>query len=217
MTTGAGSLREMLDERRHLLEIARWMFDSAAMADRVVQETYRRWYALADAERAGITVPRAWLTWTAGAVCLELLSGAEPAARGGRAPVPEPAQGPPATPDGHDRVVRRFAAACEAGDTAGLHAVLAANAMVVSDGGGRVRAAVRPAHGADAVARFVTELLGDRTGTELSVRPVNGRSGMVLRRAGQAVAVVAVSVAGTEVTAVWIMLNPDKLRHWHLG
>ncbi|MFI0421202.1 hypothetical protein [Spongiactinospora sp. 9N601] len=220
MTTerGAGSLQEMLDERRHLLEIARWMFDSAAMADRVVQETYRRWYALGDAERAGIAVPRAWLTWTAGAVCLELLAGSEPAAAGGgRTHVPEPVQGRPATFDGHDRVVRRFAAACEAGDAAALRAVLATNAMVVSDGGGRVRTAVRPTHGADAVAHFVTELLAGQAGTELSVGPVNGRAGLVLRQAGRAVAVVAVSVAGTEVTAVWIMLNPDKLRHWHRG
>ncbi|PZG50603.1 siderophore-interacting protein [Spongiactinospora gelatinilytica] len=115
------------------------------------------------------------------------------------------------------RVVRRFAAASEAGDAAALRAVLAANAMVVSDGGGRVRTAVRPTHGADAVARFVTELLAGQAGTELSVGPVNGRAGLVLRQAGRAVAVVAVSVAGTEVTAVWIVLNPDKLRHWHRG
>jgi RNA polymerase sigma-70 factor (ECF subfamily) len=29
------------------------------------------------------------------------------------------------------------------------------------------------------------------------------------------VAVISASVAGAEVTAVWIVLNPDKLRRWH--
>ncbi|WP_433427806.1 hypothetical protein [Nonomuraea sp. CA-141351] len=58
----------------------------------------------------------------------------------------------------HDRVARRLAAACDMGDTAALQAVLAADAMVVSDGGGKLRAAVRPTYGADAVARPVTDV-----------------------------------------------------------
>ncbi|MGW0202867.1 RNA polymerase subunit sigma-24, partial [Nonomuraea sp. NPDC003201] len=70
----AGTLAEMLDERQHLLEIALWMFGSESTADRIVQETYRRWYALDDEERAGIAVPRAWLTRVAGGICLELLA-----------------------------------------------------------------------------------------------------------------------------------------------
>ncbi|MEV1173638.1 hypothetical protein [Nonomuraea sp. NPDC049784] len=85
----------------------------------------------------------------------------------------------------------------------------------MSDGGGKLRAAVRPTYGTDAVARFVTALLTGQLGTEVAVESVNGRTGQVLRRAGQAVAVVGVSVARAEVTAVWIALNPDKLQRWH--
>ena len=40
------SLAELLEEREHLLEIAQWRFGSPATAERVVQETYRRRYAL---------------------------------------------------------------------------------------------------------------------------------------------------------------------------
>ncbi|MGJ6969549.1 hypothetical protein ACSDR0_47465 [Streptosporangium sp. G11] len=72
--SGAESLAEMLDERQHLLEIALWMFGSELAADHVVQETYRRWYALDDEERAGIATPRAWLRRTAGSIYLELLT-----------------------------------------------------------------------------------------------------------------------------------------------
>lgn len=61
------SLAEMLDERRHLVDIATWMFGSTAAAEEIVQETYRRWYVLDDGERAAIALPRAWLTRVAGA------------------------------------------------------------------------------------------------------------------------------------------------------
>ncbi|MBT2233543.1 nuclear transport factor 2 family protein [Nonomuraea sp. NEAU-A123] len=243
----AGTLAEMLDERQHLLEVALWMFGSDITADRIVQETYRRWYALGDEERAGIAVPRAWLTRVAGGICLELLAADTPIPAPVNVPQPvaAPVTGTSARRPGpvtgrvrcragdgpgaahhqagshqamlarHDRVARRFAAACDTGDTAALRAVLATDAMVVSDGGGKLRAAIHPTHGADAVARFVTALLAGRPGTEVSVASVNGRTGLVLRRSGQAVAVVGVSVAGAEVTAVWIVLNPDKLRRWH--
>ncbi|AWS42272.1 RNA polymerase subunit sigma [Streptosporangium sp. 'caverna'] len=231
----AGTLAEMLDERQHLLEIALWMFGSAETADRIVQETYRRWYTLGDEERSGIAVPRAWLTRVAGGICLEVLAAAASA----HAPVDVPRRGSAAAPGApvrrpepigpaghqvrsrpamlarHDRVARRFAAACATGDAAALRAVLTAEAMVVSDGGGKLRAAVRPTCGADAVARFVTALLAGQPGTEVAVASVNGRTGLALRRAGQAVAVVSLSVAGTKVTAVWIVLNPDKLQRWH--
>ncbi|MCA2219715.1 sigma factor [Nonomuraea aurantiaca] len=222
----AGTLAEMLDERQHLLEIALWMFGSEMTADQIVQETYRRWYALDDEERAAIAVPRAWLTRVAGGICLELLATGsarrpEPAAGPARRPepatgrVPQQARSDRAMLARHDRVARRFAAACDVGDAAALQAVLAADAMVVSDGGGKLRAAVRPTYGAAAVARFVTALLTGQPGTEVAVEPVNGRTGLVLRRAGRAVAVAGVSVAGAEVTAVWIVLNPDKLQRWH--
>ncbi|MFC5752401.1 hypothetical protein [Actinomadura rugatobispora] len=226
--TGSGaasSLAEMLDERRHLLEIAVWMFGAGA-AERIVHETYRRWYALDDGEREGIAVPRAWLTRVAGGICLQLLVSASPLPAGpALRPAPDPVTAwarrhprqdvsDPALLGRHDHVVRRFAAACGTGDTAALEAVLAADAMVVSDGGGQVRAAIHPTRGADAVARFVTALLTGRPRTVATVESVNGRTGLVLRRAGRAVAVVSVSVAGAEVTAVWIVLNPDKLRRW---
>ncbi|MFI7065765.1 hypothetical protein ACIBL3_32535 [Kribbella sp. NPDC050124] len=224
----AASLAEMLDERQHLLEIALWIFGSAATADWIVQETYRRWYDLDDEQRVAIAVPRAWLTRVAGGISLELLAAAAtvPATTAPlRVAVPGP---PPSSPapalqqrsgqwmlDLHMAVVRRFVAACRSGDAAALEAVLAADAVVVSDGGGKVRATIRPVHGARAVARFVAVLLGGLLGAELAVEPVNGSPGVVLRRAGQAVAVISLSVAGAEATGVWVVLNPDKLRTWH--
>ncbi|MEV4098243.1 hypothetical protein [Streptosporangium saharense] len=247
----AGTLAEMLDERRHLIEITRWMsgsfgsFGSETMADRIVQETYRRWYTLTDEERTGITAPRAWLTKAAGSICLNLLTTSgtarptvgpgdtpqpgisgkarQPGFVAGPVPRPEFASGPAhhqvgadqAVFDGHDRVVRRFAEVCALGDVAALRGILTTGATAVSDGGGKLRAAVHPVCGADAVARFVVALLAGQPGTEVTAESVNGRTGLVLRQEGQAVAVVGMSVAGAMVTAVWIVLNPDKLQPWH--
>ncbi|MER7129027.1 hypothetical protein [Streptosporangium saharense] len=290
----AGTLAEMLDERRHLIELAHRMsgafgssgssgafgafgaFGAETMADRVVQETYRRWYSLTDEERTAITTPRAWLTKVAGSICLDLLAApgtAEPIVGPGDIPhlsdipgVSGTAQHPEldVTPDGisrlpgipgdtpqpgvsgtarqpglvagpefasgsahrqtgvdqaaldeHDRVVRRFAEVCALGDVAALRGILATGATAVSDGGGKLRAAVHPVYGADAVARFVVALLAGQPGTEVAAESVNGRTGLVLRQAGQAVAVVGMSVAGAMATAVWIVLNPDKLQPWH--
>ena len=238
------SLVELLDERQHLLEIGLWIFDSATTADRIVQETYRRWYALDDDERAAIAVPRAWLTRTAGSVCLELLGSLSavespvvtaPAVQSDRASLvhspllAQVAQVDTGLEDGrrhlrrstqamlrrHARVVQRFAAACERGDTATLETILAADAIVVSDGGGKVRAPLSPVQGASEAARFVSALLTGPQSLALAVEPVNGRMGLALRRAGQAIAVVSLTVAGHEVTAVWVVLNPDKLSSWH--
>jgi RNA polymerase sigma-70 factor (ECF subfamily) len=238
------SLVELLDERQHLLEIGLWIFDSATTADRIVQETYRRWYALDEDERAAIAVPRAWLSRAAGSVCLELLASLSaeevpvvtaPVVQSDRASLvhspllDQVAHRETGLDEGrrhlrrstqamlrrHARVVHRFAAACEKGDTATLETILAADAMVVSDGGGKVRAPLSPVLGASEAARFVSVLLSGRESLALAVEPVNGRTGLVLRRAGQAIAVVSLTVAGHEVTAVWVVLNPDKLRSWH--
>jgi RNA polymerase sigma-70 factor (ECF subfamily) len=212
------SLAELLDERRHLLDIAMWLFESAGTAEWLVQETYRRWYTLGDDERADILLPRAWLTRTAAEISLELLDPDRPAAAPRTVPpsvpVPVAETSDPAALAAHDRVARRFAAACDTGDHAALATMLSPDAMVVCDGGGKVRAPVRPIRGAQEVARFVAALLSGRSGHALVVGPVNGRTGLTLRRAGTAVAVASVSVAGAAVTAVWIVLNPDKLRGW---
>jgi hypothetical protein len=118
-------------------------------------------------------------------------------------------------PDHYDDVVRRFAEACQLGDIVALRAALDADVTAVCDGGGLVPAALGPVHGAQDVADLVTVLLGRRPGTELTAEAVNGRPGLALRRGGQAIAVVGVTVAGTKVGVLWIVLNPAKLHGWH--
>jgi RNA polymerase sigma-70 factor (ECF subfamily) len=118
-------------------------------------------------------------------------------------------------PDLHDDVVRRLVEACRRGDLDAFRAALAPDAVAVCDGGGVVPAALGPVRGADDVADLATALLCGQPGAELTVEAVNGRAGLALRRAGQAIAVVAVTVDRTEAAALWIVLNPTKLGGWH--
>lgn len=115
----------------------------------------------------------------------------------------------------HDDVVHRFAAACRLGNIGALAAALDADAVAVCDGGGLVPAPPGSVHGPPDIAQLVAVLLGGRPGTELTVEAVNGRSGLAVRHAGRAVAVVSVGTVDTLVTDLWIVLNPAKLRGWH--
>ncbi len=221
----ADSLAELLDERGHLLGIATWMFDSAEIAENIVQETHRRWYSLGEDERRKIASPRAWLTRVAAEVCLELLADA-------KVDDARPVSGKPpnlldqvdlarcaqrSLPPDHARATRQFATACQAGDAAALRHLLSPDAIVITDGGGKVRTPARPVRGRADVARFVATLLGGQANARLTVEQVNGGAGIVLRRAGDAQAVVSLSVTDAKVSAVWIVVNPDKLRPWRRG
>ncbi|GAB3073092.1 hypothetical protein GCM10027053_42980 [Intrasporangium mesophilum] len=116
-----------------------------------------------------------------------------------------------------DLVVLTFAAACEAGSVSALRDLLAADASVVTDTGRSADTAVQPLRGADECARFVVDLLSQHAGATLTLEAVNGRTGVAVRRLGQLVAMVTLGVVATKIVHVWIVLNPDKLRHWQHG
>jgi hypothetical protein len=115
----------------------------------------------------------------------------------------------------HDQLARRFAAAWDLADTAALRVALAADAVLISDGGGGVPAPLRPLHGPDEIAGFLVDLLDGCPRAAVTVECVNGGEGPVLRRAGRAVAVAGLNIHGAKVTTVWVVLNPAKLLRWH--
>ncbi|WP_399936939.1 RNA polymerase subunit sigma [Streptomyces sp. BBFR25] len=65
---------ELLDERRHLLDVAHWMLGSGIVAEHVTDEAYREWYALSEHQRDRIGHPRAWLTRVVGSISLARLA-----------------------------------------------------------------------------------------------------------------------------------------------
>jgi RNA polymerase sigma-70 factor, ECF subfamily len=115
-----------------------------------------------------------------------------------------------------EEVARRFMAAWEEGDTEALVEVLAPDATVYGDGGGKAPSIPAPLVGAEPVAKA---LIGwGRRAVELGLvhRPalVNGDPGVVFYgEEGQAVWVASLEIAEGVVVAVRSVLNPDKLEH----
>ena len=113
-----------------------------------------------------------------------------------------------------DRVARRFLAAWEEGDTDGLIALLAPDATVTGDGGGKRPAAPRPVVGAERVAKAL--VAWDRLAAQLGLHPVparvNGQPGRIFYdEAGAPHGVTELEIAGGVVVALRTQLNPDKL------
>ncbi|MFE0450087.1 RNA polymerase subunit sigma [Streptomyces sp. NPDC058914] len=121
----------------------------------------------------------------------------------------------PATSQQHDAVVRAFRRACLAEDAALLASLLAPDATAFFDGGGKVRALVKPVHGNQQVARSLLALLPPCPRTRLRTRSVNGRTGLVVYYDHQVAAVISLDVADHHVIRIWVVLNPDKLRPWN--
>ncbi|MFJ6392576.1 sigma factor [Streptomyces sp. NPDC091972] len=121
----------------------------------------------------------------------------------------------PTTPQQHDRVVRAVRQACVTENPARLTSLLAPDATVFFDGGGKVRTLTRPVHGARRVTRNLLTLLAGRPSTTLHCQSVNGRTGIVVRYGDEVAAVISLDVAGDHVVQIWAVLNPDKLRHWN--
>ncbi len=112
------------------------------------------------------------------------------------------------------KLVEQFLAAAATGEMAGVLALLTEDSAVYSDGGGRVKAAGRAILGADHATRF---LLGiwPRFMTGVEVRPVdiNGSPGITVGTNGRIDYALAFEIAGERVRNIYIMCNPDKLRH----
>ena len=112
------------------------------------------------------------------------------------------------------RVADAFLAAAAGGDLATLVAVLDPDVVLVSDGGGQVRAARRPVVGANNVARLFLGL-ARRTppGAVLRPIPVNGGPGFILTQDDATLLVAALTVARGRISRIDLVLAPDKLPH----
>lgn len=110
-------------------------------------------------------------------------------------------------------VVQRFLEAWQSRDRARLLEVLRSDVTYTSDGGGRVAAATRVIVGAERVSRFLVGIYSKLPADEQRVpRIVAGAPGYVRLRQGRIAAAVAVETEQDRVTAMYAVLNPDKLR-----
>ena len=144
------------------------------------------------------------------AACRQLASSGRRRVRAAQA---QPAQAPRQA-----RLVRDFKRAWEAKDINALIALLDPGATVTADGGGLVRAHLRPIEGAEQIARFLVDLAGRAPGNLTFLeRTVNGQPGLVAQQDGVTVTVFAFDVPGDRIARIWAVRNPGKLRPWTTG
>lgn len=113
-------------------------------------------------------------------------------------------------------IAEAFFAASRGGDIAGLGAMLAADVSLHSDGGGKRPAAGRVMLGASEVTRSfaaIARLMRGRTSTLVRTAYVNGLPGFVTREPDGLLQTTALLIDGGRIRAIYVMRNPDKLRH----
>jgi RNA polymerase sigma-70 factor, ECF subfamily len=121
-----------------------------------------------------------------------------------------------ADPAERDALAARFLAAAREGDLAGLVSLLASDAVLVGDGGGRARSIPRPMRGGAAVARALVAFYGQSEAWGVTLEPVhvNGQPGFrSVDAEGRVVNVAGLDIEGGRVRAIRTILNPEKLEH----
>ena len=108
------------------------------------------------------------------------------------------------------RLVDAFAAAARRGDLSALERLLHTDVEAWSDGGGRVRAALRPVLGTRKVARLFAAVYGKPRAFTASPVEVNGHPGLVVRYVTRT-HVLAVAVTDGLISRVFLVANPAKL------
>jgi RNA polymerase sigma-70 factor, ECF subfamily len=119
----------------------------------------------------------------------------------------------------HLQLMSAFAAATQSGDLNALTQLLASDVRIVTDGGGKVRAALDVVEGADRAAQFLVEVTRKRPDAwwREDFRPrfaiINGLPGIIVDAPEGPVQTAAFEIEGDVIRALYVVRNPDKLRH----
>ena len=104
----------------------------------------------------------------------------------------------------------RFLVACATGDLSGLLSMLSDDVVVWTDGGGKVRAAMRPVVGPYRSSRFLVNVAKKLQGVPQST-VLNGQPATVFVEWGVVVAALVLDIMDGSIVGVRAVTNPDKL------
>jgi RNA polymerase sigma-70 factor, ECF subfamily len=115
-----------------------------------------------------------------------------------------------------EKLAARFFDALAEGEVDGLRELLAADAQLVGDGGGKAPALARSVIGGEKVARVLASLFPWLVQIEVTLEPreVNGQPGAIFRdRDGKILTAMALDVLDGQIQMIRSVQNPDKLGH----
>lgn len=114
------------------------------------------------------------------------------------------------TAEEHGKLLARFMEAAAGGDLDALAEILHEDVVAWNDGGGRVKAALRPIEGRRKVLAFIAGL-ASRYGFRTVMTEANGRPAL-WGAVGAHNQLVTVAVRDGRISEIFAVLNPDKLR-----
>jgi len=111
-----------------------------------------------------------------------------------------------------ERLLHAFIAAAQEGEIGALEALLAADVVSYSDGGGVARAARVPVAGRERVASFVASFASHFwTGVTLAWRETNGQASVLVSRESKAIVLATVDASAEGIGRIMWVMNPAKL------
>jgi RNA polymerase sigma-70 factor (ECF subfamily) len=122
----------------------------------------------------------------------------------------------PVSPEQGRDIAAAFFTASRQGDLTGLRQVLAADVVVFSDGGGKKNAAGRPVEGMERVLHFfggLARLPSFAAPRILYQGMIDGLPGYITREGDDTLQSMAFEIENGRIKAIYVMRNPDKMRH----
>jgi RNA polymerase sigma-70 factor, ECF subfamily len=120
------------------------------------------------------------------------------------------------SPEEGRRLATAFQAAITSANAEALTRLLAEDAVLYTDGGGKRVAALQPIRGADKILRFFAGIARKNAGlAAIAARPatVNGMAGFVLHEDDGSIDTMAFEHSDGRIVAIYVVRNPDKLKH----
>jgi RNA polymerase sigma-70 factor (ECF subfamily) len=114
------------------------------------------------------------------------------------------------------QIANAFFAATRTGDMTSLRELLADDVTIYADGGGKVSAAIHPVAGIEEVLRLqsgLAQVFAKHMSRIVRYGLINGLPGFVTLEYNGTLQTTALLIEDGKVAAVYIVRNPDKLRH----
>ncbi|MFB4281351.1 MULTISPECIES: RNA polymerase sigma-70 factor [unclassified Nonomuraea] len=129
--------------------------------------------------------------------------------------------------DERRRITERFISASAEGDLDGLIELFADQVTMVSDGGGKARAALRVITGSENVSRYLLSIntpaniakfmasigMAEVSGMSFAVAMLNNAPAVVISADGRVISVLTFLVADGRIETIYLVANPEKIAH----
>lgn len=115
-----------------------------------------------------------------------------------------------------DEWAQQFLSALSEGKVDTVLSMLASDAVLLSDGGGKVSAAIRPIQTSEHVARFLLGVIrkaseGEGGRFDIKITQLNGQTAIMFKQQERVTSAVFLHIKKGLLQNIYIIRNPDKL------